>query len=111
MHEKREFLSLIEHGEYFYTRKGIDISFDLGRAGVWEDDGPSTHATVIPVEDLDDPAWSKHMDDPDARWLRPLLARLRQGEDPERLRREAIQDYTAAHGTAPAVRMWTVTIA
>lgn len=107
MSERREaeFLALVEHGERLTTRKGVDISFVERRAGVWEDDGPSTHATVVSLHELRT-SWARILDHPSADWVVALLDRLDAGADPAVLTREAVATYTARHGSAPETRMW-----
>lgn len=98
-----EFLALVEDGTRFYTRKGADISFEAAKAWIWEDDGPSTHASIIHVAELMDPSRESFLAGPDATWLRPLLERLLAGEDPAQLRSTAIAEYHARHGEPPVV--------
>lgn len=101
-----EFLALVEHGTRFYTRKGVLISFEAAKAWIWEDDGPSTHASIIDVAELMDPSRGAFLAGPDETWLRPLLARLLVGEDPARLRSTAIVEYRARHGEPPAALVY-----
>jgi hypothetical protein len=102
-----EFLALIEHGRRFFTRKGVEFAFGERLAGVWEDDGPSSHAAVVSLEDLER-EFPKHLDGPDAGWVRGLVFRALAGDDPARLREEAIAEYTSRHGRAPRAQKWQV---
>lgn len=106
MGERRqaEFLALVEHGKRL-ARTGVDISFTERRAGVWEDDGPSTHAAVVTLRELRT-SWAGHLTHPDTEWVVALLDRLEAGADPAALTRTAVAEYTARYGDAPETRMW-----
>lgn len=101
-----EFLELVEHGERFYSRKGVDISFVERRAAIWGDDGPTTHAAMLTIRELRERP--QFLDHPSAAWVVPLLDRLDAGGSPEALTREAIAEYTARHGEPPRTRIWTI---
>lgn len=102
-----EFVSLVEHGERFFTRKGVDVAFEVGVAWVWEDDGPSAHGAQIRVRELL-AEWPGHMDHPEAAWLVPHLEQLEAGSDPDAVRDVAIAAYTERHRREPGRFAWDV---
>lgn len=104
-----EFLSLVEHGERFYSRKGIDVAFAERVAQVWEDDGPSSHGAQVSARELLT-SWPGHVEHPDAAWLLPLLRRWEAGDDPGELREEAVAAYVDRHGVEPRSFLWEVRI-
>lgn len=101
-----EFLALLLYGKR-WQRKGIQVAFSERIAAVWEEDGPSSHASVVSLDSLL-VNFSKHLDGPDATWMRPIINRLRVGDDPDELRKEAVAAYRKAHLADPEKVTWKV---
>lgn len=106
MSRRVEFLALVEFGERFYTRKGVQVSFADRRAAVWVEDGPSTHAAVVSLAELRD-QFAQHLDDPSCEWLLPILDALAAGGDADLLRSQAIAGYRERYGAEPEQVFWT----
>jgi hypothetical protein len=98
-----EFLALVEFGERFSTRRGVDVSFPAGVAGIWEDDGPSAHGALVPLGELRI-AHAAFLADDSASWLVPFLDEWEAGADAEDVRDRAAAAYEARHGRPPARR-------
>ncbi|MGO3147856.1 MAG: hypothetical protein ACTIJ6_09275 [Leucobacter sp.] len=100
-----EFLALHEHGERFTGRRGIEVAFPERLVAIWADDGPSTLGGVMTLERFFVEA-AEYLGEPDDEWLRPLLHRLRIGDNPTLLRDEAIAAYRSVHGADPQIKHW-----